>query len=179
MLSVPPVQIHISQRWWGDLMTPSSTARASSSGAARLPFDLFHRAVPLRRPRRRRVVNLLLIPPIAVFPPLEGWITHRLERLGKMGKDPRRARRRRPPPGLRSPPTARWTSGYSPTLGLWWNAVFLINEPWFKFYTAMASSIFLFGTLLYTAPCFDITEDAGCFSRLGPRRARRRPPLLA
>ena len=99
-------------------------------------------------------LNLLLVPLIAIYPPLGDMVKARLDSMGAMGVDPR----------VSTPYLPEGKLGYSPTLRLWWRSLYLIEVPAFKYLTTQAGSLVLILILFWLAPCLDYNNHDVCFT---------------
>ena len=149
----PAISHHINLRWSGELMSALETGEGSYRWGGRLPLT----------PRQRWLLggitplvwlaNLLLLPAVAVYPPLANACGRFVDRFGVQGVDVRD-----------SPPRPEGKPGYSPTMRIWWRSLVLFDVPIFKYVTAQLGSLGLLSLLLHVAPCFDWDNHQACFS---------------
>jgi hypothetical protein len=98
-------------------------------------------------------LNVLLLPFVAVYPPLCDHVLAVIDTWGTHGVDPRT-----------TPLEPAGKRGYSPTLKLWWRSIFLIHVPAFKYFCAQGASVALLFLLTYVAPCLDFNNHDACFA---------------
>ena len=149
----PAITHHISLRWSGELMSALSTGEGVYRWGGRLPLTPRHVWLLTAITPVAWVVNLLLLPAVAVYPPVADAIRAFIDTFGVEGVDPRD-----------TPQRPEGKPGYSPTMRVWWRSLVLFDVPMFKFVTAQLGSLGLLGLLLYVAPCFDWDQHQECFA---------------
>ena len=144
---------HIGLRWSGELALVTSTGEGVYQWGGRLPLTesqtwLLTAITPLVW-----LVNILLLPVVAVYPPFADLCREYVDKFGVEGVDPRD-----------SPLRPEGKPGYSPTMRLWWRSLVLFDVPIFKFAMAQMGSLGLLAMMLYLAPCFDYDNHQECFA---------------
>lgn len=164
MLSAAPVQQHLVSRWWGDL------ARALLHGEGVFQWGGPAHIAPQARLMLAIItllvvipLNLVLLPLVALYPPLKGQVRRLLARQGVPGVDPRVAGAERMALGYAETEDGGSDSGYSPTLVIWWHDLLLMDVPFAKFFLAQTMSALLLVGLVAYAPCFDFNGHEDCW----------------
>jgi len=154
MLFAAPVTAHVGQRWLGELMyLASEKAGVYQWGGFLKISDMHHYGLLVLVPVCW-IVNMALLPFVAVLPWLPDYLRIVLDSFGEVGVDPRD-----------SPQNPGGKKGYSPTMALWWRSLLLVDVPCFKYAMAQIGTVGMLGALLYMAPCFDFDNHQKCFIR--------------
>ena len=164
LTSAPKIAVHLQKCWWGSLMF----AVREGAGIYQWGGELL-----LSRARRMEIAavvvvavvgNVLLLPLVALLPPVGAAIKGRLERMGEQGIDPRVAFRIETETGVKIRKDGAMSVGYVAPLAAWGKSLYLIDEPWFKFYTTVMCNALLLAGLMVITPCFSYLKDGTCFA---------------
>ncbi len=130
--------------------------------------------LPLRSPRHSIALGVLTIlmatanfvvvlPLVALVQPLGPALKSMLNCLGVQGIDPLREGA---DAGLENG-VRNLRRGYSPTLGLWWRSLYLIDIPWFKFWAVQLFNMALIAVLLSIRACNEPSADEALGGAVG------------
>ena len=166
MLSSPAIKMHITKRWTGQLMFATVDGEGAYRWGGALLLKSAHRTYLTMIICAAAIANLILLPFVAIYPPLENHVKGFLERLGSSGVDKRISWRTTTAGGVPVEDGGSLSSGYSKELLLWWNSLYLLDVPWFKFFIVQLCNGGLLAVLITLAPCVDIfnlDDGEGCF----------------
>ena len=125
MLHAPAIANHITVRWAGDLVNAITTGKGIYQWGNELPLTSQQHWTLIAMLPFVWVINMLLLPFVAMYPPLADMLRSLLQDnfgvLGVESRDPNSETRK------------KGVIGYSPYFCLWWRSFILFDVPLFKY----------------------------------------------